>query len=242
MTVMDPVLRIPWPDAALPALEEVTREEDPTSPFVTREWLVTNGLGGYASGTVATFATRRYHGLLVAALPAPLGRTMLLAHLAEVVRLPDGRSFPLVGRLAEFRLELGLPVWHYVIEGIALERRVWMEHGRNTVFTSYACVGGAASVDLDVEPWIRFRPHDAELDRPTGREYAMQVVGDRYEISSEGTRRYAWASTDHRAGSRRIKSGFGTCSTSSSAPAATMRSENCIAPASFASRSRPGRR
>ncbi len=167
-------------------MEELTREEDPTSPFVTREWLVTNGLGGYASGTVATFATRRYHGLLVAALPAPLGRTMLLAHLAEVVRLPDGRSFPLLGRLAEFRLELGLPVWHYEIEGVGIECRVWMEHGQNTVFTSYVRVGGVAPVEVEVEPWIRFRPHDAELDLPAGRTYALQVVGDRYEISSEG--------------------------------------------------------
>ena len=67
-------------------------EPDPgnTEPLLTREWLVTNGLGGYASGTVAGVATRRYHGLLIAALPAPLGRTMMLNHLPERVRLPDG--------------------------------------------------------------------------------------------------------------------------------------------------------
>ena len=52
-----------------------------------REWLVTNGLGGYASGTVAGVVTRRYHGLLVAALPAPLGRYVMLNHLLERVRL-----------------------------------------------------------------------------------------------------------------------------------------------------------
>ena len=51
---------------------------------------MTNGLGGYASGTVAGAATRRYHGLLIAALPAPLGRTMMLNHLTEQLRLPDG--------------------------------------------------------------------------------------------------------------------------------------------------------
>ena len=56
-----------------------------------REWLVTNGLGGYASGTVAGVVTRRYHGLLVAALPAPLGRMVMLNHLLERVRLPDGQ-------------------------------------------------------------------------------------------------------------------------------------------------------
>src|SRR5918911_1456151 len=59
--------------------------------LLTYEWLVTNGLGGYASGTVAGVATRRFHGLLVAALPAPLGRIVMLNHLLERVRLPDRR-------------------------------------------------------------------------------------------------------------------------------------------------------
>ena len=68
------------------------RKPDPgnTEPLLTREWLLTNGLGGYASGTVAGVATRRYHGLLIAALPEPHGRTVMLNHLAEQVRLPDG--------------------------------------------------------------------------------------------------------------------------------------------------------
>ena len=50
-------------------------------PMPRLEWLVTNGLGGYASGTVAGVVTRRYHGILVAALPAPLGRMVMLNHL-----------------------------------------------------------------------------------------------------------------------------------------------------------------
>src|SRR3954471_11368069 len=97
----------------------------------TREWLVTNGLGGYASGTLAGVLTRRYHGLLIAALPAPLGRTMMLNHLAELLCLPDGSTVRLgaeervgtlewhgAGYLSEFRLEAGLPVWRYDVDGI----------------------------------------------------------------------------------------------------------------------------
>ena len=61
------------------------------------EWLVTNGLGGYASGTLSGRCTRRYHGLLVAALPAPLGRMMMFNHLVEQMRLPGGRIVPLAG-------------------------------------------------------------------------------------------------------------------------------------------------
>src|SRR3954466_4800774 len=89
--------------------------------LLEREWLVTNGLGGYASGTLCGAATRRYHGLLIAALPAPLGRTMMLNRLAERVGKPGGSSHALgletiedhpgsapdTGHLTEFRLEGG---------------------------------------------------------------------------------------------------------------------------------------
>src|SRR5687767_11555847 len=58
---------------------------------LNKQWLVTNGLGGYASGTISGAVTWRYHGLLIAALPAPLGRTLMLNHLTECVRLKDRR-------------------------------------------------------------------------------------------------------------------------------------------------------
>src|SRR5688500_20279192 len=67
-------------------------DHDPES-LLTREWLVTNGRGGYASGSVAGVPTRRFHGLLVAALPTPLGRTMMLNNLFETIRLPDGPGY-----------------------------------------------------------------------------------------------------------------------------------------------------
>src|SRR3954453_14128168 len=108
-----PTPRIAWPPGTT----------DPEA-LVTREWLVANGLGGYASGTVAGVVSRRYHGLLIAALPAPLGRRVMLNHLSEMLRLPDQSSVLLggeerVGALAlpgaafleEFHLDMGLPVW-----------------------------------------------------------------------------------------------------------------------------------
>src|SRR6202140_5770501 len=112
---------------------------DPESdPHLNEEWLVTNGLGGYASGTVVGALTRRYHGLLIAALPNPLGRTMTLNALSERIRLPNrdvyftgpnellGVDPP--GTLAprEFALEGGLPVWRYEIGGFVLEKRIFM--------------------------------------------------------------------------------------------------------------------
>ena len=75
----------------MPRLDAAT-DGEPADAEQLREWIVTNGLGGYASGTVCGVPTRRYHGLLIAALPAPLGRTMMLNQLDERLGLPDGRS------------------------------------------------------------------------------------------------------------------------------------------------------
>ena len=65
--------------------------------LLRREWLITNGLGGYASGTISGMVARRYHGLLIAALPAPHGRVMMFNHLAETLRLPGGESLLIGG-------------------------------------------------------------------------------------------------------------------------------------------------
>src|SRR5207253_9137410 len=122
-----------------------------TDPLLTREWLVTNGLGGYASGTLSGAATRRFHGLLIAALPAPLGRTLMLNHLSEQLRWPDGHVVRLGGQeraggalelgsapyLFEFRLENGLPVWRYRIAGLVLEKRLNLLNKQNTVHITY---------------------------------------------------------------------------------------------------------
>src|SRR3954463_8922255 len=138
--------RMPWRGPG-----EADRE-----PLLTREWLVTNGLGGYASGTVSGAATRRYHGLLIAALPTPLGRTMMFNHLSEEVRLPDGTHVQLGGieradrtleipgatHLEEFRLECGLPVWRYRCGAHVVEKRVWMTHRGNTTYVSYRVTEG----------------------------------------------------------------------------------------------------
>src|SRR5512141_3187481 len=99
------------------------RRGDPADALLEREWLVGNGLGGYASGTIACVATRRYHALLVAALPGT-GRVVCLNRLGDQIRFRDGAVARLTGEdrsagltlhgaehLAEFRLELGLPVW-----------------------------------------------------------------------------------------------------------------------------------
>src|SRR5215468_2370846 len=116
--------------------------------LLRREWLVTNGLGGYASGTISGSITWRYHGVLIAALPAPFGRMVMLNHLSESLCYLDGRCIELSGHgdeqgdhpshfISEFRLENHLPVWRYEVEDIILEKHILFLYGQNTVHITY---------------------------------------------------------------------------------------------------------
>jgi len=124
--------------------------------LVDREWLVTNGLGGYASGTILGIATRRYHSLLTVSLPAPLGRQVILTQIEESVHAQDGSIYVLGGveqagettnflgsvHFAEFRLESGLPVWTYQIKGTIFEKRIFMPYKQNTVHVKHQVISG----------------------------------------------------------------------------------------------------
>jgi len=161
-----------------------------------REWLVTNGLGGYASGTVAGVVTRRYHGLLIAALPAPFGRVVMLSHLLERVRLPNRRVTWLgdedevagpnaadrAGHLVEFRLELGLPVWRYQLGGIGIEKRIVMPYGQNTVHISYRLTSGGDAVRLSLRPSVQFRSYEAPVGHSPAAAYRVVSDGTRHEL------------------------------------------------------------
>ncbi|MGZ3443012.1 MAG: glycogen debranching enzyme N-terminal domain-containing protein, partial [Polyangia bacterium] len=168
--------------------------------LLSREWLVTNGLGGYASGTLSGAATRRYHGLLIAALPAPLGRVMMLNHLSEVLALPDGTRLELGGveradrtlelpgakHLVDFRLESGLPVWRWRVGALVVEKRVWMSHLGNTTFVRYRLLDGETRARLELHPAVQFRNHDAPVSEPPGGPYSLRATGDRYELLAPG--------------------------------------------------------
>jgi predicted glycogen debranching enzyme len=168
-----------------------------TEDIHAREWLVTNGLGGYASGSVAGVNTRRYHGLLVAALPAPSGRVVMLGQVKETLRLPGGDGIPLTceetdprhatfpgqGCLEEFRLEDGLPVWRFTKAGFVLEKRILLPHKQNTVMILYRLLEGDSAVQLELRPALHFRPHEEPVDFPLDHPYVLTVIGDRYEIS-----------------------------------------------------------
>ncbi len=164
--------------------------------LLTGEWLVSNGLGGYASGTIGNVSTRRYHGLLIAALPAPFGRTMMLNQLSEQLTLRDhtivrlggeerantGLSLPGAEFLAEFRVENRLPVWRYAIGDIVLEKRILLPHEQNTVHVHYRLLAGAERLRLKLRPALHFRGHDDFVSLGLNTPYRIQIVENRYEI------------------------------------------------------------
>lgn len=144
------------------------------SPASAHEWLVTNGRGSYASGTVAGTNTRRYHGLLVAALHPPLGRTLLVAALDATVApvagaapIPlhvheyhDGTVAPHGHRHIEaFALHDGIPTWTYGFAGGRLTRTVWMEHGRDITYVRYALAPESDPIVLRLAPLCTFRDY-----------------------------------------------------------------------------------
>jgi len=183
------VLRLPWSGKA----------KSFADPPLNREWLQTNGLGGYASGTVAGLASRRYHGLLIAALPAPLGRYVMLNHLSELVRLSDGAT-ALLGcveraggnlevdgtvHLTEFRLDMGMPVWLYRIHDALIEKRLLLLHRQNTTHLQYRLLEGRGPVRLKLRPSLHFRPHDDPVGGTPFGPYKIHAHDRRYEIQGE---------------------------------------------------------
>ena len=156
----------------------------------SREWLCANGLGGFASGTVAGLPTRRYHGLLVAALTPPVGRTVLVTGLEERVgydgqvyelstaRWADGTVAPQGYRLIErFHLDGTAPVWHYACADTLIEKRVWMEPGANTTYVRYRLLrsGEGGPVRIELRALVNYREFHLTTRGP-GWEMAVEAL------------------------------------------------------------------
>jgi predicted glycogen debranching enzyme len=136
----------------------------------SREWLVTNAIGGYASGTISGCATRRYHGLLFAALQPPVGRMQLVAGLDEIIGYagsnyelathewasgaiaPQGFSF-----IESFRLEGTIPTWVYALDDARLEKRIWMRQGENTTYIRYTLLQASSPIEFQANALVNYR-------------------------------------------------------------------------------------
>jgi predicted glycogen debranching enzyme len=158
----------------------------------SREWLVTNGIGGYASGTIAGVLTRRYHGLLIGALKPPVGRTLLLTKLDEIVNY-NGQVFDLsTNRWADgtvapkgylniesFHLEGTTPVWHFAFADGILEKRIWMEQGENTTYIRYTYKRGTKPLTLFLKTLVNYRDYHSSTHVTNNYLRKIEKIADR---------------------------------------------------------------
>lgn len=161
-----------------------------------REWLVTNGIGGYACGTVAGILTRRYHGLLIAALQPPLGRTLMLTKLEEIVhynqqvyplgtdRWSDGHVDPQGYRHIEhFCLNGTVPTWQFACGDALLEKRIWMQQGANTTYIHYDLLRATQPMALLLKALVNYRDHHGSV-RSWGWQMAVERVEQGVQVTA----------------------------------------------------------
>ena len=156
-----------------------------------REWWLTNGLGGYAGGTIAGSLTRRYHGLMIVPAHPPSGRMLVVAK-ADATLLSGDQEWPLFTnrwqggvidpegnvQIESFCLDGRMPVWRYTIGDICLETHIWMEPGANTTYLAYrlepAPFGFAQGLRLNVRVLVNARDHHGEM-RTEGFDPVIKV-------------------------------------------------------------------
>lgn len=186
---MDEVCRAPSPTIVVP-----WRSDEDVMKLLSREWLVTNGLGGYASGSLMNVATRRYHGVFVPDLPSPRGRTIVVPRLDEEAEIGDTRVIlsgaehadgrldsDLPRYLTEFRREWQTPTWQYAFHGRRLSKRIIMPYGQNSVYVEYRLEAGDP-LRLRLRPFVTFRRPDAPLSEARQSPFPLTIVGGCYEV------------------------------------------------------------
>jgi predicted glycogen debranching enzyme len=166
-----------------------------------REWIETNGLGGWASSSITFANTRRYHGMLVAALPGRTERTVLVAKLDETVagvdlatnRFPDcvhPRGFE---HLVSFQRGL-FPVWEYAAGGVTLRKTVVTPHGSNVTIVLYEVIDCTAPFDFRLSPFIAGRDYHALIhDSDAALPYVhISVPGASFEAKPDRWRNFVY--------------------------------------------------
>ncbi|MFN5970100.1 MAG: amylo-alpha-1,6-glucosidase [Microcystis sp.] len=151
-----------------------------------REWLVTNGIGGFAAGTVAGLLTRCYHGLLIAALAPPTQRTLLVTKIDESVQYNQkiyhlasnrwlGATIEPQGyiNIESFHLEGTIPVWTFICGDALLEKRIWMEQGENTTYTHYTYRRGNSPLTLNLTAFVNYRDFHGNTQ---GFNWQMDII------------------------------------------------------------------
>ena len=132
-----------------------------------KEWLITNGIGGYSSSTILGANTRKYHGLLVAPLMPPGNRQVILSKLDESIEI-EGKNYNLYTNVCKDFISDGyknlvsfekeyIPIFTYQVEDVSIKKFICMEHGKNTVSVFYYIKNGEKKSKLTLAPVVNFR-------------------------------------------------------------------------------------
>ena len=165
---------------------KITKEKLNIENGLEREWIITNGIGGFSSSTIIGANTRKYHGLLIAPITPPARRFLVLSKLDEAIDI-DGKKYDLFTNVGKEYISQGfryqesfekeiVPTFKYKVEDVAIEKSICMDYGKNTVGVYYKIKNGAKQSKLTLAPIINFRDFHC---MNTGHEFELkQTVHD----------------------------------------------------------------
>jgi predicted glycogen debranching enzyme len=179
---------------------------------LSKEWLVANGIGGYASSSITGTNTRRYHGLLVAALKPPVDRTLLLAKIDEEATIsgqifhlgtneyPDGQVLPGgFEHIEGFSIRDGLPTTVFRLGDALLHKTVWMEHGQNTTYIRYTHAEGTGLCELVLHLLCNYRDYHGNTTGSPGWDFGMEALTGGCMVTARPGATPFWLTTSPRA-------------------------------------------
>lgn len=146
---------------------KISKEKLNIEESLGREWLITNGIGGYAAGTALGINTRKYHGLLIAALTPPARRFLILSKLDESVEI-ENKKYDIYSNMCHNYISTGfkyqeefekeyIPIFTYQVENIKIKKLICLEHGKNTVCVLYKIYNDGPKAKFTITPVMNFR-------------------------------------------------------------------------------------
>ena len=175
-----------------------TKEDLTLEKGIEKEWVITNGLGGFASSTAIGINTRKYHGLLIAPLTPPARRFLILSKLDESIKI-NGESYDLYSNMGQNYISKGykyqtsfekekLPVFEYNVKDVKITKTICMEYGKNTVGVFYEIKTGKDPIQLTLAPIMNFRDfhsmstgHDFNIRQQINKTKVKVIIDEKIQ-------------------------------------------------------------
>ena len=175
-----------------------TKEDLTLEKGIEKEWVITNGLGGFASSTAIGINTRKYHGLLIAPLTPPARRFLILSKLDESIKI-NGENYDLYSNMGQNYISKGykyqtsfekerFPVFEYNVKDVKITKTICMEYGKNTVGVFYEIKTGKDPIQLTLAPIMNFRDfhsmstgHDFNIRQQINKTKVKVIIDEKIQ-------------------------------------------------------------